>query len=71
MEFNCDHVRNQSVVGDGREGPVCYINRQTPDILELYMADIKVELHKCHMFRSGSFQIWSVDHFIKIVRGAY
>ena len=70
MEFNCDHVVKQSVVVGGREGQVYFINRQTPDVLELCMADIKVVLYKCHMFRSGSFQMWSVDHFIKIVRGA-
>ena len=49
----------------------CTALTDKPQTLELYMADIKVVLHKCHMFRSGPFQVWSVDHFIKIVRGAY
>lgn len=70
--FKCD-LNGKAIYGHRWEGGTSalssnYINRDTPDGTELYLADIKLMLHKCQLFGSGFLQVWSMGHFIEIVR---
>lgn len=44
------------------------INSATPHATECCMVGIKLMAHKCQLFRSGFFQVWTMDLFIKFFK---
>lgn len=55
----------------GKEIPAHFqvtMNCDNPDITEFCMVDLELMARKCELFRSGFFQLWPMDLFIKIIR---